>query len=452
MNVPYTHHLKQATVNLVIIIGMKILVIGSGGREHALAWKLKQSPLCSHLYIAPGNPGTLKEPAITNIAIATDDITGLVSFAQDNSVDLTIVGPELPLVNGIVDEFNKADLRSFGPTKNAARLEASKYFSKDFLTRHAIPTAAYEVFTEKSSAIAYIKQQGTPIVVKADGLAAGKGVVVAQTQSQAVDAVKNMLSGQAFGEAGQRVVIEEYMTGEEVSFIVMVNGKHIIPLATSQDHKARDNGDLGPNTGGMGAYSPAPVVTSNIYARIMSQIIEPTVTGMAKDGNPYTGFLYAGLMIDSSSNPRVVEYNCRLGDPETQPIMMRLQSDLLELCLAILEGKADTASARWDSRAAVGVVLASKGYPHAYQTGQVISGLENIDTEYAKVFHAGTDKKDGNLVTAGGRVLCATALGETVAKAQKSAYKMVNRINWKDRYYRDDIGYRAIAREQQTQG
>lgn len=427
---------------------MKVLVIGGGGREHALAWKLIQSPKCSQVFVAPGNPGSANEAGVDNVAIAADDISGLVTFAQDNDIELTVVGPEVPLVMGVVDAFEQAGLRCFGPSQEAAQLEASKSFTKDFLARHNIPSSDYQVFTEVEPALAYIKQQGAPIVVKADGLAAGKGVIVALTEQQAIDAVQDMLSGNAFGEAGHRVVIEDFMTGEEASFIVMVDGKNILPLATSQDHKARDNGDQGPNTGGMGAYSPAPVVTSEVYDRIMSEVIEPTVKGMADDGRPYTGFLYAGLMIDDKGAPRVVEYNCRFGDPETQPILMRLQSDLLSLCEAALDGQLDKVDVQWDPRAAVGVVLAAGGYPDAYQKGDVISGLESADTDDAKVFHAGTSMKDGEVVTAGGRVLCATALGNTVAQAQDKAYKTIENINWQDMFYRTDIAYRAIAREQ----
>jgi phosphoribosylamine---glycine ligase len=362
---------------------------------------------------------------------------------------LTVVGPEVPLVEGVVDAFNDAGLRCFGPNQSAAQLEASKSFTKDFLARHQIPTAAYQVFTETSPAIAYIKEQGAPIVVKADGLAAGKGVIVALTEKQAIEAVEDMLSGNAFGEAGHRVVVEEFMTGEEASFIVMVDGKNILPLATSQDHKARDDGDLGPNTGGMGAYSPAPVVTDEVYNRIMAEVIEPTVKGMADDGRPYTGFLYAGLMIDENGAPRVVEYNCRFGDPETQPIMMRLKSDLVDLCLSALDGVLDQVEVEWDPRAAVGVVLAAGGYPESYRKDDVINGLEETDSDDAKVFHAGTAMKDGKVVTAGGRVLCATALGNTVADAQIKAYQAVAKIDWQDMFCRTDIAYRAIAREEQ---
>jgi phosphoribosylamine--glycine ligase len=409
---------------------MKVLVIGSGGREHALAWKLRQSPKCTQVFVAPGNPGTANESGIENVAIDVTDIEGLVIFAKDNDIGLTVVGPEVPLVLGVVDAFEKAGLRCFGPSQAAAQLEASKSFTKDFLARHQIPTAAYSVFTEVEAATNYIREQGAPIVVKADGLAAGKGVIVAMTEQEAIAAVEDMLSGNAFGDAGHRVVIEEFMVGEEASFIVMVDGKNILSLATSQDHKARDNGDKGPNTGGMGAYSPAPVVTSEVDSRIIKEVIEPTVAGMAADGRPYTGFLYAGLMIDAEGNPRVVEYNCRFGDPETQPIMMRLQSDLVELCEAALDGQLDSADVQWDPRASIGVVLAAGGYPDSYKKGDVISGLEALDGTDAKVFHAGTAfDADGNVVTSGGRVLCATALGNTVAEAQSKAYDMVNKFH-----------------------
>jgi len=426
---------------------MKVLVVGGGGREHALAWKLIQSPRCEQVYVAPGNPGTAAEENVENVAIGVEDIEQLVTFAQENDIGLTIIGPEVPLVMGIVDAFDATGLRCFGPSKEAAQLEASKSFTKDFLARHAIPTAAYQVFSEPAPAITYIKEQGAPIVVKADGLAAGKGVIVAMTEQDAIDAVTDMLSGNAFGEAGHRVVIEEFMTGEEASFIVMVDGKNILTLATSQDHKARDNGDLGPNTGGMGAYSPAPVVTPDIHDRIMAEVIEPTVKGMAADGRPYTGFLYAGLMIDEQGAPRVVEYNCRFGDPETQPILMRLKSDLIPLCEAALDGKLNTVDVDWDPRAAVGVVLAAGGYPEAYRKGDVIDGLNaNTDVD-CKVFQAGTAARGDDVVTSGGRVLCATALGNTVSDAQAKAYTMIDNINWPDMYYRTDIAYRAIARQ-----
>jgi len=429
---------------------MKVLVIGGGGREHALAWKLMQSPQSTHVFVAPGNPGSASEKGVENVDIAVTDKAALVAFAKQQNIALTVVGPEVPLVEGVVDAFNEAGLACFGPNQAAAQLEASKSFTKDFLARHQIPTADYQVFTETSPACAYIKEQGAPIVVKADGLAAGKGVIVALTETQAIEAVEDMLSGNAFGEAGHRVVVEEFMTGEEASFIVMVDGKNILPLATSQDHKARDDGDLGPNTGGMGAYSPAPVVTDEVYDRIMAEVIEPTVKGMADDGRPYTGFLYAGLMIDEKGAPRVVEYNCRFGDPETQPIMMRLQSDLVDLCLSALDGKLDQAEVKWDPRAAVGVVLAAGGYPENYRKGDVINGLDLADSNDAKVFHAGTTMKNDKVVTAGGRVLCATALGDTVADAQAKAYQAVAKIDWQDMFYRSDIAYRAVAREQET--
>jgi phosphoribosylamine--glycine ligase len=427
---------------------MKILVIGSGGREHALAWKLKQSEQSSEVFVAPGNPGTAAEAGISNVDIKVEDIAGLVAFAKDNDIDLTVVGPEVPLVMGVVDAFQAEGLRCFGPSEAAAQLEASKSFTKDFLARHQIPTAAYQVFTDPAEATAYIKEQGAPIVVKADGLAAGKGVIVAMTEDEAIEAVEDMLSGNAFGDAGSRVVIEEFMVGEEASFIVMVDGENILPLATSQDHKARDNGDKGPNTGGMGAYSPAPVVTDSVFERIMDEVIKPTVKGMADDGRPYVGFLYAGLMIDESGAPRVVEYNCRFGDPETQPIMMRLQSDLVTLCNAALDGELDSATVDWDSRAAVGVVMAAGGYPASYRKGDVISGLDVADSDSAKVFHAGTAMKDDEVVTSGGRVLCATALGNSVAEAQKMAYDTVAKVSWDEAYFRTDIAYRAVAREQ----
>ena len=426
---------------------MRVLVVGGGGREHALAWKLIQSPTCEQVYVAPGNPGSAAEPNVDNVDIAVEDIPGLVTFAKNNDIGLTIIGPEVPLVMGIVDAFAKEGLRCFGPSKEAAQLEASKSFTKNFLARHSIPTADYQVFSDVAPAIAYIKDQGTPIVVKADGLAAGKGVIVAMTEQEAIVAVEDMLSGNAFGEAGHSIVIEEFMTGEEASFIVMVDGENILTLATSQDHKARDNGDKGPNTGGMGAYSPAPVVTAEVHARIMAEVIEPTVKGMAADGRPYTGFLYAGLMIDSDGSPRVVEYNCRFGDPETQPILMRLQSDLIPLCEAALDGRLNTVDAQWDNRAAVGVVLAAGGYPEAYRKGDVITGFDGIDSNDCKIFHAGTALQDNQVVTAGGRVLCATSLGSTVSEAQSRAYKMIASVNWENMYYRTDIGYRAIARQ-----
>jgi len=424
---------------------MKILIIGSGGREHALAWRAAQSEKVQQVFVAPGNAGMAPENKLANVSIKADDIKALVSFAQQNAIDLTIVGPEMPLVMGIVDEFQQVGLRCFGPSLAAAQLEASKAFTKDFLARHNIPTATYANFTEIDKAIAYIRQVGTPIVVKADGLAAGKGVIVAQTQEEAIAAVTDMLSGSAFGKAGQLVVIEEFLTGEEASFTCMVDGEHILPLATSQDHKARDNGDKGPNTGGMGAYSPAPVVTGDIHARIMAEIIEPTVRGMAAEGRSYTGFLYAGLMIDAQGNPKVLEYNCRFGDPETQPIMLRLRSDLVELCMAALDKRLHQVEAQWDSRTALGVVLAAGGYPGKYGKGFIINGLKTAQVN-SKIFHAGTAEKDGQIITAGGRVLCACALGDTVHEAQSQAYQLVKQIHWEGMYYRTDIGYRALKR------
>lgn len=426
---------------------MKILVIGGGGREHALAWKLSQSPQCEQVFVAPGNPGTASEPGIQNVPIAVEATDELVAFAQKNAIDLTVVGPEVPLVLGVVDAFQLAGLRCFGPTQAAAQLEASKSFTKDFLARHQIPTAAYQVFTEIPPAVAYIKAQGAPIVIKADGLAAGKGVIVAMTEAEAIAAVEDMLAGNKFGDAGSRVVIEEFMTGEEASFIVMVDGENVLPLATSQDHKARDNGDKGPNTGGMGAYSPAPVVTDAVFTRIMDEIIYPTVRGMAADGRPYTGFLYAGVMIDDNGVAKVVEFNCRFGDPETQPIMLRLQSDLAELCLVALEKRLDKVTAEWDPRAAIGVVMAAGGYPDDYRKGDVINGLDSVAADLAKVFHAGTQQQGNNIVTNGGRVLCVTALGDSVREAQQKAYQAVAKIDWQDAYYRTDIAYRAVARE-----
>ena len=430
---------------------MHVLVVGSGGREHALAWKAAQSPLVEKVFVAPGNAGTAGEANMENVAIDVMNFDALQAFAQENNVGLTIVGPEAPLVDGLVDQFEAAGLKAFGPSKGAAQLEGSKAFTKDFLARHDIPTAAYENFTEVEPALAYLREQGAPIVVKADGLAAGKGVIVAETLEQAEEAVKDMLSGNAFGEAGCRVVIEEFLTGEEASFIVMVDGKNVLTMATSQDHKRVGDGDTGPNTGGMGAYSPAPVVTPDIHNRIMDEVIYPTVQGMAAEGNDYTGFLYAGLMIDESGAPKVIEYNCRFGDPETQPIMLRMKSDMVAHCLAALEGKLDSETADWDERASLGVVLAAGGYPASYRKGDVIS-LPEQDGKDCKVFHAGTKTADnGDVLTAGGRVLCATALGNSVAEAQANAYNLANQIHWQDAFFRKDIGYRAVAREQSEQ-
>ncbi|WHI48912.1 phosphoribosylamine--glycine ligase [Microbulbifer sp. VAAF005] len=426
---------------------MNVLVIGSGGREHALAWKAAQNPNVGTVYVAPGNAGTAREPKLENIAIGVDNFAALADFAEENGVELTIVGPEAPLVEGVVDFFNARGLAIFGPSKGASQLEGSKAFTKDFLERHKIPTAAYRNFTEVEPAVAYIRERGAPIVVKADGLAAGKGVIVAETEEQAELAVRDMLSGNAFGEAGCRVVIEEFLQGEEASFIVMVDGENILPMATSQDHKRVGDGDTGPNTGGMGAYSPAPVVTDTIYQRIMQEVIEPTVKGLASEGTPYTGFLYAGLMIDSDGTPKVIEYNCRFGDPETQPIMIRLKSDLVDLCMAALDKKLDTVTAEWDPRPALGVVLAAHGYPGSYRKGDAISGLDKADSDNAKVFHAGTALDGERVVTNGGRVLCATALGDTVAEAQENAYGSARAIYWDGVFFRKDIGYRAVERE-----
>ncbi len=426
---------------------MNILVVGSGGREHAIAWKAARSGLVEKVFVAPGNAGTAREPKVENIEIKVTDIDGLVKFAVRKGIELAIIGPEAPLVAGITDAFNQAGLNCFGPAKKAAQLEGSKVFAKDFLYRHNIPTAMYRVFTEPGPARDYIRSGNIPVVIKADGLAAGKGVIIAKTREDAVSAVEEMLSGKAFGEAGRRVIVEECLHGEEASFIVMVDDKHILPLATSQDHKAIYNGDTGPNTGGMGAYSPAPVITPEIHERIMKQVIEPTVKGMASEGLPYTGFLYAGLMIQNDGTPKVLEFNCRLGDPETQPILFRLRSDLVEMCLAALDKRLDKARAEWDSRPALGVVMAAGGYPESYAKGDPISGLPNQDEEDLKVFHAGTILKEGLVVTNGGRVLCVTALGATVSEAQKKAYALAGQIKWKDIYYRTDIGYRAIERE-----
>ena len=426
---------------------MNVLVIGGGGREHALAYKAAQSSDVSTVFVAPGNAGTATEPKLENVAIDVNDIAGLVSFAKGNDVELTIVGPEAPLVAGVVDAFTNEGLMIFGPTQAAAQLEGSKAFTKDFLARHNIPTAEYQNFTEIDPAIAYVREKGAPIVVKADGLAAGKGVIVAMTLQEAEDAIRDMLAGNAFGEAGSRVVIEEFLDGEEASFIVMVDGKNVLPFATSQDHKRAADGDKGPNTGGMGAYSPAPVVTPEIHNRIMDEVIMPTVNGMASEGNDYVGFLYAGLMIMADGTPKVIEYNCRFGDPETQPIMLRLQSDLVSLCQAACKGELAGKTIAFDDRAAVGVVLAAGGYPGSYDKGDEITGFDAAAKLDGKVFHAGTALQDGKVVTAGGRVLCATALGNNVTEAQQKAYELLKTIQFKDVYFRNDIAYRAIARE-----
>ncbi|EEX67059.1 phosphoribosylamine--glycine ligase [Vibrio metoecus] len=427
---------------------MQVLIIGSGGREHALAWKVAQNPQVDTIYVAPGNAGTALEHKVQNVSIGITDIPALVAFAQDKAIELTIVGPEAPLVIGVVDAFRAAGLPIFGPTQGAAQLEGSKAFTKDFLARHNIPTAAYANFTEIEPALAYVREKGAPIVVKADGLAAGKGVIVAMTLQEAEDAIQDMLAGNAFGSAGSRVVVEEFLDGEEASFIVMVDGENVLPMATSQDHKRVGDADTGPNTGGMGAYSPAPVVTQDVHDRVMREVIYPTVRGMAAEGNTYTGFLYAGLMIDSTGAPKVIEYNCRFGDPETQPIMMRLQSDLVELCQAAIAGKLDQVESKWDPRASIGVVLAAGGYPGDYAKGEVISGLPTQESAGQKVFHAGTETQGDQVVTNGGRVLCATALGNTVLEAQQRAYQLADQIRWNGMFCRRDIGYRAIAREQ----
>jgi phosphoribosylamine---glycine ligase len=430
---------------------MKVLIIGGGGREHALAWKVAQSPRVERVFVAPGNAGTGHEPGLTNVAIEVNELERLVSFARDEGVELTIVGPEAPLVEGVVDRFREAGLSIFGPTQGAAQLEGSKSFTKDFLARHAIPTAAYRTFTEVEPALRYLAEQGAPIVIKADGLAAGKGVIVAMTLAEAEAAVRDMLEANAFGDAGARVVIEEFLEGEEASFIVMVDGNTVLPMATSQDHKRALDGDEGPNTGGMGAYSPAPVVTESVYERVMARVIMPTVDGMAAEGHPYTGFLYAGLMIDAEGNPKVIEYNCRFGDPETQPIMLRLQSDLAELCLAGARGALAGHTCEWDPRAAVGVVMAAGGYPGSYRKGDAIEGLEAAEATGCKVFHAGSAEDDqGRIVTSGGRVLCVTALGQGVSQARDLAYQGVAAIRWTDAQFRRDIAHRAIAREQQA--
>lgn len=428
---------------------MKILIIGSGGREHALAWKTSLSPKTEQVFVAPGNAGTALEDKVENVNIGVENTEALIEFAKENKISLTIVGPEAPLVTGLVDAFQEAGLRCFGPSKAAAQLEGSKAFTKDFLARHKIPTADYGNFTDLNEALAYLKEKGAPIVIKADGLAAGKGVIVAMSTDEAEAAIRDMLSGNSFGEAGHRVVIEEFLEGEEASFICMVDGENVLPMATSQDHKRVGEGDTGPNTGGMGAYSPAPVVTTDVFQRIMREVIKPTVKGMADEGHPYTGFLYAGLMIDAEGKAKVIEYNCRLGDPETQPILMRLKSDLVTLCEMALDKELDKAPAAWDSRAALGVVLAAGGYPGEYRKGDYVRGLPETSTADAKVFHAGTSTDaDGAVVTTGGRVLCAVGLGETVTEAQQKAYALAKQINWDDSFYREDIGYRAIEREQ----
>ena len=425
---------------------MKVMVIGGGGREHAIAWKCAQSPRVAHVFVAPGNAGTSLEPKIRNVAIEAADTEALVDFAERENIDLTIVGPEGPLVAGIVDRFNAAGRRCFGPTRAAARLEGSKAYTKAFLQRYRIPTAGYATFTSADFDPGYIRSQRLPLVVKADGLAAGKGVLICDTHEAAIDAARGMLGG-GFGAAGHTVVIEEFLYGEEVSFIVLAADQQVMPLATSQDHKRRDDGDQGPNTGGMGAYSPAPIVTPALHARIMREVIEPTLRGLRADGNPFTGFLYAGIMVADDGTPNVLEFNCRFGDPEAQPILMRLQSDLVTLCDAAIDRSLDRCDARWDDRAALGVVMAAGGYPDSYRTGDAITGLDDAARLPGKVFHAGTRANGLEVVTAGGRVLCAVGLGASVSAAQRQAYDLVNVIHWNLVQYRRDIGYRAIERE-----
>ena len=423
---------------------MKVLIVGSGGREHAFAWKCSQSQKVTKIYVAPGNGGTAKEQKVENIKIEADDIDGLLNFAQLQNINLTIIGPEAPLVMGIVDRFIAAGLPCFGPKAEAAQLEGSKSFTKDFLKRHGIPTADYSCFNELEPAITYIKSKGAPIGVKADGLAAGKGVIVAMTEEEAITAVEDILEAKSFGEAGSKIVIEEFLEGEEASYIVVTDGTEVLPLATSQDHKARDNNDLGPNTGGMGAYSPAPIITASLDERVMNEIINPTLAGLKKDGIDYSGFLYAGLMIDKDGNPKILEYNCRFGDPETQPIMMRLKSDFVELCESTLNGNLSDHSVLWDKRVALGVVMAAGGYPIKYNKGDQISGLNLIDQVSSKVFHAGTILKENEILTAGGRVLCVVGIGHDTHRAQKNSYENVAKISWKNEYHRDDIGFKAI--------
>ncbi len=427
---------------------MNVLIIGGGGREHALAWKAAQGANVNKVFVAPGNAGTANEAKLENVAIAAEDIDALLEFARKESIELTIVGPEAPLVDGVVDRFIDAGLPIFGPRSAAAILEGSKSFSKDFLKRYDIPTAEYEIFTETAPAINYVQAQNFPIVIKADGLAAGKGVVIAQDENEAIATINDMLAGNKFGEAGHRIVIEEFLQGEEASFIVMADGEHVLPLASSQDHKARDEGDQGPNTGGMGAYSPAPVVDKSMHEQIMKEVIMPTIKGMAKEKRTYTGFLYAGIMITEDGKVKVLEFNCRFGDPETQPIMLRLKSDLVALCLAATRGELDECETDWDERAALGVVTASAGYPAGSSKGDIISGLEHAFPDHVKVFHAGTASRDDKVITAGGRVLCVTALGESVTDAQSAAYAALGHLSYDGMFYRKDIGYRAVAREE----
>lgn len=427
---------------------MKILVIGGGGREHALAWKFAQSSLVSEVLVAPGNAGTIKEEKVRNVSVKADDLDGLLNLAQTENISLTIVGPEQPLVEGVVDLFEAAGLKCFGPRAAAAKLEGSKAFSKEFLERHNIPTATYKDFEDLDKAIEYVRSSTFPIVIKADGLAAGKGVIITETLAEAEDTLRRMLEGKIFGQAGSKVVIEEFLYGEEASFIAIVDDTRIVPLASSQDHKTRDEGDQGPNTGGMGAYSPAPVMTKKLSDQVMQDIILPTVEGMHADGMNYRGFLYAGLMIDPNGNTKVLEFNCRFGDPETQPILIRLRSDLAALCLSAFDGSLESIEIEWDPRASLGVVMASDGYPESYRKGDPITGLDNILGENSKVFHAGTTLDEKNIVTNGGRVLCAVALGKNVTEAAANAYDITEKIDWEGAFYRHDIGYRAIKREQ----
>lgn len=422
----------------------KLLVIGSGGREHALAWKLAQGKGIEQVYVAPGNAGTEQDSNLSNVDIAVDNFAALAEFAIKNHIEFTVVGPEAPLVDGVVDYFNQRNLLCLGPLAKAAQLEGSKTFTKDFLARHRIPTADYQTFTDQAKAIAYVAEKGAPIVVKADGLAAGKGVIVAMTVEEATQAIEDMLEGNQFGDAGHRVVVEEFLDGEEASFIVITDGDNFVSMATSQDHKRVGEGDTGPNTGGMGAYSPAPVVTPEVEARILEKIIKPTIDGLRSEDNRYLGFLYAGLMIDSSGAPKVIEYNCRFGDPETQPIMMRLESDFAELCRSTLNGSLATHSIQWSDQASLGVVLAAGGYPANYSKGATITGLSANTSLSTAVFHAGTKKIDNNIVTNGGRVLCATALGSTIEEAQQHAYSLAKGISWNEMFYRTDIGHRAL--------
>lgn len=425
---------------------MNVLVVGNGGREHALAWKVAQSPLAETIYIAPGNAGTANEPKCQNVAIDATDIDTLLTFAKEHSIDLTIVGPEAPLALGIVDRFQQANMACFGPSQNAAQLESSKAFSKSFMQKYAIPTANYQRFDSLEPALDYIQQQTFPLVIKADGLAAGKGVIIAENHEQAKQALSEILVDRRYGEAGSRVIIEEFLDGEEASFIIITDGKSFIPLATSQDHKRRDEGDLGPNTGGMGAYSPAPVIDQTTELTIINEVIKPTLNGLAQEGIPYCGFLYAGLMINAQGQPKVLEFNCRLGDPETQPIMMRLQSDLLKLCLSAYQGSLSSQDIQWDERCALGIVLASKGYPNQYSRGHRISGLEQNLPQHSKVFHAGTQLQQGHAINDGGRVLCVTTLADTIALAQNQAYPICANIAWDGGVqYRKDIGHRALS-------